>query len=98
MVRGGVVTIGADSMANASCPYDLISSPKVFRVGDLIIGVSGSPRVTDIARYWFDPPAMDELRASLRESNPHRWMVRVFVPLMMATFQANDQPIRGDKD
>jgi hypothetical protein len=84
-VVGGVVAIGGDSMANASCPYDLIASPKVVRVGHLIIGVSGSPRVTNVAHYCFEPSDID--------GDPMRWMVRTFVPHLMAVFRDNQVPL-----
>lgn len=89
MVDGGRVVIGGDSMGSAGCDYDLRANPKVARVGGLIIGVSGSPRVADVLHYWLDPPAV--------EGDPMRWMVRVLVPVMQATFRANALPLESSE-
>lgn len=84
VIAGGVVAMGGDSAASGGCQYDLIASPKVERVGELLIGATGSPRVSDVVHNWLSLPAV--------EGDARHWMVRVFVPTLMATFQMTGVP------
>lgn len=58
IVEGGKVWIGGDSALSDMDTHELIacSNQKVFRVGEMLIGVSGSARVSDALRYQLDMP------------------------------------------
>lgn len=66
--------MGGDS-ASVSNGYDLTvtRNPKVFKLGDLLIGVAGSRRWLDLLRSWLDLPTPetdeDGLRYMLRVAN-----------------------------
>lgn len=72
--RGGRVILGSDSLTLAGADKAIRTTPKVFRLGPLLIGVAGSPRVSDVLRYAGIPPFMD------LDEDPHRQMVMAFVP------------------
>lgn len=58
VIEGGKAWVGGDSALSDMDTHELIAcvNQKVFRVGEYLIGCSGSPRVGDALRYSFDPP------------------------------------------
>lgn len=71
----------AFSPENATCEARL--DQKVFRKGDLVIGVSGSFRLGQIMQYCWEPPAVPLL------SNLHRYMVAEFIPSLRVALEEN---------
>jgi len=51
MEHGGKVYIGADSISLNGWAKDITADKKVFRKGDLLFGVAGSPRQKQILQY-----------------------------------------------
>ena len=58
VVEGAQVWVGGDSALSNMSTHEIVTAAnqKVFRVGDLLLGVSGSPRVCDVLRYSLEPP------------------------------------------
>lgn len=58
VVEGATVWMGGDSAFSNTSTHEMIAcaNRKVFRVDAFLIGVSGSPRVSDVFRYSFTPP------------------------------------------
>lgn len=69
LVRDGKIYMGADSSANCeeTKSKQPISNPKAQRVGDMLIGCTGSQRVRDLLFHAFKPPTM-------RGSDPDTYM------------------------
>lgn len=80
VAEGGKVWIGGDSALISGWDLEAVGSPKVFRVGEFLIGLSGSVRVSDLLRYAFQPPPAPDVVAVL-----HRYMVTGFVPALRET-------------
>ncbi len=51
LIDKGVVYLAADSAIGTAWEIHRFAQPKVFRLGEMLIGVSGYPRVTQIIRY-----------------------------------------------
>lgn len=73
------VYIGGDSATIAGWTLELTDRPKVFRVGEFLIGVAGSPRVAGLIRHTLAPPPVPKKAKRL-----DRYMVTEFVPAMRA--------------
>lgn len=56
MEHEGRVYIGGDSAANQNGVVSLMADGKVFRRGEFVMGCAGTPRLTDLMRYVFEPP------------------------------------------
>ena len=86
----GSVWMGADSLSSNSVLTwtKHRTDAKIFRVGDMLLGFCGSPRVAQAIRYGFKPPAHPK-----RETTP-RYLVNRFVPalrkFLMAAGTANE--------
>lgn len=76
--KGGV-WIGGDSATIAGWSIELTGRPKVFRVGEFLIGVAGSPRVSGLLRHAFNPPPVPKKSKRL-----DGYMVTKFVPALRA--------------
>jgi hypothetical protein len=72
---GDAVSTQCDSAARVS------TQPKVFQVGEFLIGSSGTLRVQQIIRYLFSPPAI--------ESDIVAYMVKLFVPALRQVIKDN---------
>lgn len=73
------VWIGGDSAAMTGWTLHLIGDPKVFRVGEFLIGAAGSPRVSGLVRQAFAPPLLPKKAKKL-----DAYMVADFVPALRA--------------
>lgn len=62
LVHDGHVTIGGDSQHSEGWNYSVSAQPKVFRVGEFLIGCAGSIRMAQIIRYHLSvrPPEENE--------------------------------------
>ena len=57
VTHDGRVTMGGDSFAGGADYWYAVATPKIFTVGDFLIGSCGSFRIADAARYSFSPPS-----------------------------------------
>lgn len=57
LAQDDTLYMGADSAATGGWEITTQRQPKIFRAGDLLIGVSGYPRMLQILKYRFAPPA-----------------------------------------
>lgn len=78
---GSKVIIGADSAGVAG--YQIVSrkDEKVFKVGDFIIGCTGSFRMIQLLRYTFKPPVREE------GQDVHEFMCTKFVDAVRECFK-----------
>lgn len=58
VIDGGHAWIGGDSAISDMKTHELTTcvNQKVFKLGEFVVGCSGSARVADALRYGFDPP------------------------------------------
>lgn len=73
------VYIGGDSATISGWTLELTGRPKVFRVGEFLFGVSGSPRVSGLICHAFAPPPVPKKAKHL-----DRYMVTKFIPTLRA--------------
>jgi ATP-dependent protease HslVU (ClpYQ) peptidase subunit len=64
IAQAGKVYIGADSLVSNGYSRDLTEYRKVFRVGELLMGVSGSIRAQNLIQYTFQPRQIEEGEAT----------------------------------
>jgi ATP-dependent protease HslVU (ClpYQ) peptidase subunit len=76
------ILMGGDSARRTDGSIALVAAPKVFRNGDYLFGVSGSPRLAEILKYEFRPPRKT-VAASWDE-----FLARSFVPKLKAALGA----------
>lgn len=76
------VTIGGDSAGVAGLSIVTRSDPKVFTVGDLLIGYTSSFRMGQLLRFNLDVPERSE-----NERDDYRWLVRALVPAIRSTLR-----------
>lgn len=67
---GKTVWMGGDSAAACGWDISLLVSPKVFRVGECLIGGTGDVRALQILEHAFSPPTLKE-----GQSIPHYFAV-----------------------
>src|ERR1051326_4198118 len=81
-VKGAEVWIGADAVSvHGDSSARVSTQPKVFQVGEFLIGSSGTLRIQQIFRYMFTPPAI--------ESDIVAYMIKVFVPALRSAIKDN---------
>lgn len=56
LIENDKVYLGADSLASNGFVKDVKSQPKVFKLGDFIIGTTGSQRMSQILRFSTELP------------------------------------------
>lgn len=79
VARDGKVLMGADSLTLFGSEKAIRTVPKIFRSGPLLIGVAGSPRVSDALRYEGPQPFMDV------NQDAYKLMAQAFVPWLRET-------------
>jgi ATP-dependent protease HslVU (ClpYQ) peptidase subunit len=82
LTENGIIYMGGDSASCVDCSIQIIKSPKVFKKGDLLLGVSGSPRLQDVLKYNFDFPEDVTLE-------PLEYLNRDFVPSLRECLSEN---------
>src|ERR1051326_1833584 len=81
-IKGTEVWIGADAVSvHGDSSARVSTQPKVFQVGEFLIGSSGTLRIQQIFRYMFTPPAI--------KSDIVAYMVKVFVPALRSAIKDN---------
>lgn len=76
------VYIGGDSAGVDGWDYTVVKHPKVFRLGDMLIGYSGSNRMAQILRYHVTPP-----KHYPEDGDGMAYMVKHFVECLRTTFK-----------
>ena len=59
LIDGDTTWMGADSAASSGWTRIHLKQPEVFRNGEFLIGVTGSPRMAQLMRFAFKPPQHD---------------------------------------
>ncbi len=81
-IKGSEVWIGADAVSvHGESAARVSTQPKVFQVGEFLVGSSGTLRIQQIIRYMFTPPAI--------EADIVSYMVKVFVPALRSAIKEN---------
>jgi len=75
----GVVYIGADSLSSDRVEAQVRKDPKVFTLGEFVIGFTSSWRMGQVLRYHFKPPAIPD------GLDLHAYMVLHFVEELRTT-------------
>lgn len=81
VVHQGVVSLGGDSAGTAGWERTLRRDPKVFHVGEFVIGFTTSFRMGQLLQYSFTPPPIDAAK------DLHAYMVTEFVEAARAVFK-----------
>jgi ATP-dependent protease HslVU (ClpYQ) peptidase subunit len=87
IVHEGRVFMAADSAGVSGDDYTHRADEKVFRVGQFVVGVSGSFRVGQVVRYVFDAPSAPE--SADAGFDALSFMVRQFVPPLRAALKTS---------
>lgn len=92
IVHEGYVWIGSDSAASNGYAVTLRRDPKVWRVGEFVIGIAGSFRMADLLRYRLEPPPLPD------GEDLHRYMATAFVDAIRTLFKDGGfgQQINGE--
>jgi len=80
LVEDGKVWMGADSAVMNGWTVRTTARPKLFRFGQFIIGVTGSPRMAQILRYHLDVPTQET-------EDDFEYMVTVFTEAIREAFK-----------
>jgi hypothetical protein len=79
VTHNGRIVMGGDSCASTSRDWQNVSNPKVFHVGEFMLGCCGSFRMIDLLRYHFTPPECT--------GDPDRYIRAEFVDAVIECFQ-----------
>lgn len=79
----GVVYMGGDSAATGGWDLTVRRSPKVFRNGPMLMGVTGYARMAQILQYAFTPPAMPD------GQSVDAYMAKTFIDALREAFKTN---------
>jgi ATP-dependent protease HslVU (ClpYQ) peptidase subunit len=90
--RDGKVYMGSDSRYLDGWHIHRSPNPKIFRVGNMLIGTSGSNRVSDILQYNLIVEEED-----MWPDNPAEYVAREVIPEMQACLKEHDG-MEGMKD
>jgi hypothetical protein len=74
LVQDDVVWIGGDSAGVAGYSLGIRKDPKVFKVGEFLLGFTSSFRMGQILRFYLTPPTPKE------KQDHFEYMVREFLP------------------
>lgn len=74
IVHGASVWIGCDSMASGEYVKAPLVAPKVFRVGDMLIGVCGTVRGRDVIEFAGTPDRPESM------TGDREYLIRTYVP------------------
>lgn len=82
IVDRGHVVLAGDSAGVAGLDITVRRDPKVFRVGEFVIGYTSSFRMGQLLRFGVEPPD------PIPDVDPFEYMVRAFVPHVREAFKA----------
>jgi ATP-dependent protease HslVU (ClpYQ) peptidase subunit len=80
--KDGVVYIGGDSAGVSGYDVSIIEQPKVFRIGEMLIGYTSSFRMGQIIQYNFEVPENTM-------SDDLQYLVCKFIPALRECFKLN---------
>lgn len=78
VAHGGIVVLGADGLTNDGHVGTVNAPPKLFRLGEMLVGVAGDIRVAQLLAYVFEPPAHPP------DEDAMRYLIGRFVPAARA--------------
>jgi ATP-dependent protease HslVU (ClpYQ) peptidase subunit len=81
VVHGGHVWMGCDSMASSEYIKTEMRVPKVFRVGEMLVGVCGSLRVRDIVEFVSLPARLES------ETSDRAFLVTQYIPTLRSSLK-----------
>jgi ATP-dependent protease HslVU (ClpYQ) peptidase subunit len=84
LVHEGSVYIGGDSAAVGGCSLVVRRDPKVFRVGEFLIGYTSSYRMGQVLRYG---ESVETVHFGTDELDPFEVMVKRFIPAIRTAFK-----------
>jgi len=82
IVQNNRICLGADSASVGGWSLQLRKDPKVFRVGDMLIGFTTSWRMGQILQYQLELPEHNA------DADAHEWMVSKFVEAVRKCLKA----------
>lgn len=90
-VKDGVVCIGGDAVTQRGNQRVRLSADgKVFRVGEFLIGSSGTVRCQQIIRYLFEPAPVEGV------SDLTAYMVQEFIPALRQAIKEHGGEVKGE--
>lgn len=78
LVDQGTVYLGGDSCSTCNQQQWTVAEPKVWKAGELVFGVSGSPIIGQLLRYRFTWPPIEP------SGDPKRWLIVDVIPALRA--------------
>lgn len=81
LVHEGVCWLGGDSAVTKGYEITAMRTAKVFRNGDVLLGVTGSLRMAQITRYTFRPPAANY-------KDPEHYLATEFLDALRSCYTA----------
>jgi ATP-dependent protease HslVU (ClpYQ) peptidase subunit len=87
LVHEDCIYLGGDSATSVGTSVTIKANTKVFSNGPFVIGVAGAPRVGQLLRFTFTPPAPDTADDSVEELDPYEFMVTTFINAVRATLK-----------
>lgn len=81
IIKKGKVTVAADSAGVCGLDITIRKDPKVFKVGEFIIGCTSSFRMIQLLRFSFKPPAVHA------DVDIYQYMCTVFVDALRECFK-----------
>jgi ATP-dependent protease HslVU (ClpYQ) peptidase subunit len=90
LIHDGKVWIGGDSGSFSGYDVSIHPQGKVFKVGEFLMGGSGSTRMCQLLRYAFEPPAIDSYKNDGKTETPpdlQKYMVTTFVHTLRQCFK-----------
>lgn len=81
IVQDNKIYMGGDSAGVSDLDITIRRDPKVFRVGEFLLGFTSSFRMGQILMHDFDPPKIKE------NADPFRYMIKKFIPAVREAFK-----------
>lgn len=81
LVEGETVWVGGDSLSCDDHVGSIRATRKVFRVGEMLVGVCGDTRTSQVIQYAFDPPD------PMEDEDLVRYLAARFVPALHQALQ-----------
>ena len=88
--KDGRVYMGGDSAVTIGYQQQISTEPKVFQVGEFLIGAAGNARNCQIANHWFNPPEQSKNQSDLA------YMCTSFAMALQEAFTAAGVDFKAD--
>lgn len=84
-IENGVVYLGGDSCSSSGSKVWVRTTPKVWRAGECVVGVTGIPTTEQLLRHAFEWPTIEA------DQDPEIWVAAQFVPALRDLLQRHGQ-------